>query len=112
MEGYPYTIKTDLRYYLDSWGRFTSQLRAHYEPWKARSRRQAFVKTGAAWLVLDFNLLFAGMVFKVIDENGEFDAWRDDGSTLLFAMENARMNNDGVWFARVRKPTEQELADA
>lgn len=112
MEGYPYTIKTDLRYYLDSWGRFTPQLRAHYAPWKARSQRQAYVKAGDSWMVLDFNLLLAGMVFKVIDADGKFDHWRDDNSPLMFAMENARMNCDGVWFARVRKPTQQELLEA
>lgn len=112
MDGYPYTIQTDLRYYADSYGRFTARLREHYDPYRKRSSRCAYVKIGPSWMVLDFNFLTAGMIFRVEDTDGEFMHWRDDSSTLLYAMEDARCNFDGVWFTRVRKPTPQELADA
>ena len=112
MEGYPYTIQTDLRYYLDTRGKFTTRLREHYDPWRRRSSRCAYVKFGDSWMVLDFSLLTAGMIFRVEDTDGEFINWRDDGSILLYAMEDARPNLEGVWFTRVRKPTAQELADA
>lgn len=113
MEGFPSTVKLDLRYYTDSFGRFTPRLREHYSPATAqRGKRKAYIKVGSCWMIVDYNLVLRGMVFRLMEEDGTFLSWEEDGSDLMFAMTDSFKNRDGVWTVQVRKPSDQEFADA
>lgn len=112
-EGNPTERKDDLRYYLDSSGRFTPTLRQHYDPaQRSPDARRVYVKCGSSWLDVTFNLLSRGMVFRLLDTDGKFVTWADDGSADMLAMDDPSINRDGVWGVKTRKPTEMELANA
>lgn len=111
MDGFPSTVKSDLRFYLDRDGNFTTQLRQHYEPLRpAPDERRLFVKVGVTWTMLPFDLLKKGMVFRVMDTNGLFCTWADDGSVDMLALDDPIKNREGVWGVRTRKPTAGEFA--
>jgi len=112
-EGHPTSRQDDLRYYLDSWGRFTPALRAHYEPLRhGPDQRRFYLKCGSSWLDVPFTLLSKGVVFRLLDVDGKFETWQDDGSLNMFAIDDPVRNREGVWGVRVRKPTEMELTNA
>jgi hypothetical protein len=112
-EGHPTERKDDLRYYLDSSGRFTTTLRQHYDPARRDpNMRRAYVKCGTSWLDVPFNLLSRGMVFRLLDTDGKFVTWADDGSPDLLALDDPSRNDLGVWGVRTRKPTEMEFSHA
>lgn len=112
-EGFPDRPKDDLRYYTDQDGRITPQLREHFAPLSrpAQSRR-AFVKAGNSWTDFPYDCIRKGMVFRVMDSDGMFFRWADDGSVDMLALDDAVKNQEGVWGVRARKPTAQEMADA
>ncbi len=112
-EGYPDRPREDLRYYTDQDGHLTSRLREHFRPLcRPEDTRRAFVKQGACWSDFPYDCIRKGMVFRVMDTDGMFFRWADDGSVDMFAMDNAVRNRDGVWGVQARKPTKQELDDA
>lgn len=112
-EGFPTELKEDLRWYLDSTGRFTSALRQHYAPAKRDpDGRRVYVKCATTWIDVTFDMLSKGMVFRVLDTDGNFVTWADDGSVNMFAMDHPVRNADGVWAVQARKPTEMELTNA
>lgn len=112
-EGFPTTRQDDLRYYLDSSGRFTTALRRHYEPARRDpDKRRVYVKCSSSWIDVTFDLLGRGMVFRVLDTDGQFLTWADDGSLDMLAVDDPVRNAAGVWGVCARKPTEMELTNA
>ena len=112
IEGHPTARMHDLRYYLDSDGKFTHALRRDYVPLRRDpGQRIVYVKVGSFWSDSAFDLLTKGSVFRVLDTDGAFVRWADDGSVDMFALDNPIKNQEGVWGVRTRKPTAQEIAD-
>lgn len=112
-QGFPTEKKDDLRYYLDTSGRFTSALRRDYAPLRrALDQRLVYVKCGSSWMDVSFDLLGKGMVFRLLDADGTFVKWADDGSIDMLAMGDPVRNREGVWGVQARKPTEMEFTNA
>ena len=112
-EGFPSARQDDLRYYLDSCGKFTRALRRDYAPLRrAPDQRIVYVKVGSVWTDSAFDLLTKGSVFRVLDTDGMFIKWADDGSVDMFALDDPVKNREGMWGVRTRKPTAQEIEDA
>lgn len=112
-EGFPSVRKDDLRYYLDQDGVFTPQLRRHYEPLRTLpAERAVFLKCGSTVMRGDIALLRRGAVFAVMDLDGAFITWADDGTHWMVAMDDPVKNASGEWGVKSRKPTLQELQDA
>lgn len=112
-EGFPSERKSDLRYYLDRDGVLTPCLRAHYAPLQTRpDERVVFLKCGSTCMRGDVALLRRGVVFAVMDTDGQFITWADDGTHWIVAVDDPVRNAAGEWGVRTRKPTTQELLDA
>jgi len=112
-EGFPTHRQDDLRFYTDQDGRFTTALRAHYDPLRRDPKgRITFVKIGSSWVDVPFCVLAKGHVVRLMDADGTFVTWADDQSADLLLIDDPTRNRDGVWGVRARKPTTQELQDA
>lgn len=113
IEGFPDDARADLRFYLDGDGRFTPRLREHYAA-RAVAPEEAhavFVKAGSSWMETPYDCLTAGMVVRVMERaTKHFVVWQDTGTTEVLLMRVARIGK--TWGIQVRRPTEQEFADA